>query len=252
MRTCSWARRHILLLTLVASASCLGTQSLEPLPPGGIHVLFVGNSLTYENDLPWTVAALGEMAGDTIRVAASVGANLALVDHLNGGSDAVERIQQGGWHFVVLQQGPSTVPINRDSLILWTQWFDPYIKQVNAKPALLMVWPSAERYAFFDEVRKSYQQAAQAVNGVFIPAGAGWLQAWDADDSLSLYGPDGYHPSGLGTYLAALVVYERVTGKDCRTLPATAIAGGFNLAVPEATVRKLQEAAHAANALYPE
>jgi hypothetical protein len=52
--------------------------------------------------------------------------------------------------------------------------------------------------------------------------------------------------------LAALVVYERVTGKDCRTLPATAIAGGFNLAVPEATVRKLQEAAHAANALYPE
>ena len=247
----SLRRARLLLLAVLASSACLGQKIAEPLPAGGIHVLFVGNSLTYVNDLPGTVAALGELSGDTIRVAASVGANLALVDHLNGASDAVARIAQGGWHFVVLQQGPSTVPVNRDSLILWTQWFDPYIRKVNAKPALLMVWPSADRYAYFDEVRKSYQQAAQAVNGVFIPAGSGWLQAWAADGSLPLYGPDGYHPSGLGTYLAALVIYERVTGKDCRSLPGSAMAGGRSISVPEATVRKLQEAAHAANAQYP-
>jgi len=243
--------RHLGLI-LLASASCLGQKIAEPLPAGGIHVLFVGNSLTYVNDLPGTVAALGSLSGDTIRVAASVGANLALVDHLNGASDAVAVIAQGGWNFVVLQQGPSTVPINRDSLILWTQWFDPYIKKVNAKPALLMIWPSSDRYAYFDEVRKSYQQAAQAVNGVFIPAGAGWLQAWAADPALALYGSDGYHPSVLGTYVVALVVYERVTGKDCRDLPAKAIAsGGYDLGIAAATVRKLQEAAHAANAEYP-
>jgi hypothetical protein len=243
---------RLFFLLLLGSVSCLGQKIAGPLPAGGIHVLFVGNSLTYVNDLPGTVAALGELSGDTIRVAASVGANLALVDHLNGGSDAVARIEQGGWNFVVLQQGPSTVPINRDSLILWTQWFDPYIRKANAKPALLMVWPSSDRYAYFDEVRKSYQQAAQAVNGVFIPAGEGWLQAWAADASLSLYGSDGYHPSVLGTYVAALVVYERVTGKDCRSLPATALAsGGYDLKLPEALVRKLQAAAHEANALYP-
>ena len=245
-----WSKSALLSVAFLAGTSC-AQKALEPLPPGGIHVLFVGNSLTYVNDLPGTVAALGELSGDTIRVAASVGANMALVDHLNGGSDALARIQQGGWKYVVLQQGPSTVPINRDSLILWTQWFDPYIKAVNAKPALLMVWPSVDRYSYFVEVRKSYQQAAEAVGGVFVPAGAGWLQAWAADASLPLYGGDGYHPSGLGTYVAALVVYERVTGKDCRSLPATAIAGGKNLGVPAATVRKLQDAAHAANAQYP-
>ena len=250
MRLGAWWRGTLLLALALAGTSC-AQKALGPLPAGGIHVLFVGNSLTYVNDLPGTVAALGELSGDTIRVAASVGANLALVDHLNGGSDAVARIQQGGWHFVVLQQGPSTVPINRDSLILWTQWFDPYIKAVNAKPALLMVWPSVDRYAYFDEVRKSYQLAAQAVNGVFMPAGAGWLKAWADDASLPLYGSDGYHPSGLGTYLAALVVYERVTGKDCRLLPPTAIAAGHNLGVASAVVKKLQEAAHAANADYP-
>jgi hypothetical protein len=245
-------RTLLCIVALFGTTSCLGQKIAGPLPAGGIHVLFVGNSLTFVNDLPGTVAALGEMSGDTIRVAASVGANLALVDHLNGASDAVARIQQGGWKFVVLQQGPSTVPINRDSLILWTQWFDPYIKAVHARPALLMVWPESYRTAYFDEVRKSYQQAAQAVNGIFIPAGTGWLQAWETDATLPLDGSDGYHPSALGTYVAALVVYERVTGKDCRSLPARAFAGGRNLGAPEATVRKLQEAAHAANALYPE
>jgi hypothetical protein len=243
--------KALLAVAALSTGSCLGQKIAGPLPAGGIHVLFVGNSLTFVNDLPGTVAALGEMSGDTIRVAASVGSNLALVDHLNGASDAVARIQQGGWHFVVLQQGPSTVPINRDSLILWTQWFDPFIKAVHATPALLMVWPESYRYAYFDEVRKSYQQAAQAVGGVFIPAGAGWLQAWADDETLPLYGPDGYHPSALGTYVAALVIYERVTGKDCRELPATAVAGGRNLGGSEAKIRKLQEAAHAANALYP-
>jgi hypothetical protein len=244
-------RVRLFLLVVLGSASCLGQKIAEPLPPGGIHVLFVGNSLTYVNDLPGTVAALGALSGDTIRVAASVGADLALVDHLNGASDALARIAQGGWNFVVLQQGPSTVQINRDSLILWTQWFDPHIRKVNARPALLMVWPSLDRYAYFDEVRKSYQQAAQAVNGLFVPAGAGWLQAWAADSSLQLYGPDGYHPSALGTYVTALVVYERVTGKDCRNLPSKALAGGaHDLGLAEPAVRKLQEAAHLANGLY--
>jgi hypothetical protein len=244
-------RIAIHLTALIGSAACQGQNATAPLPAGGIHVLFVGNSLTYVNDLPGTVAALGELSGDTIRVASSTGPDLALVDHLNGATDALARIRQGGWSFVVLQQGPSTVPINRDSLILWTQWFDPHIKAVKAKPALLMVWPSSDRYAYFDEVRKSYQQAAQAVHGVFIPAGAGWLQASSADASLSLYGSDGYHPSTLGTYVAALVIYERVTGKDCRSLPPRAIADGHDLGVAESAVRKLQEAAHAANALYP-
>src|SRR3954471_24402474 len=109
MRTRSLARRIApLFLAVLASASCLGQKALEPLPAGGIHVLFVGNSLTYVNDLPGTLASLGDMGGDTLRVASSVGPGLARVDHLNGATDALARIKQGGWKFVVRQQGPSS------------------------------------------------------------------------------------------------------------------------------------------------
>jgi len=241
------------VLAFVVAAGCISTQGpVEPLPPGGVHILFVGNSLTAANDLPGTVAALGTSIGDTIRVASAVGPDLALIDHLNGATDALSQLQHGGWQFVVLQQGPSSLAANQDSLLLWTKMFDPHIRAAGAKPALLMVWPSSDRAAFFDDVRRAYENAATGVNGVFIPAGVGWLNAWAHDSTLRLYGADGYHPSALGTFVAALVVYERVTGHDARRLPPHAGVAGAPLDIPEATVRALQAAAHQANAQYPD
>ena len=93
--------------------------------------------------------------------------------------------------------------------------------------------------------------AAEAVNGLFLPAGEGWRAAWAADPQLMLYGPDGYHPSELGTYEAALVIYEGITGVDARTLPGEATVGARTLAEPESKVRLLQTAAHTALQQFP-
>lgn len=235
------------IAAIAVALACSGAKSLSPLATGGIHVLFVGNSLTYVNDLPGTVAALGASVHDTIRVASSTGADMALIDHLNGGSDALAQLRLGGWNYVILQQGSSTLPVNRDSLALWTRMFDPFIKAAGAKTALYMVWPTSDRQNFFDDCRLAYQQAAQAVNGVFMPAGEAWLQAWSVDPSLQLYASDGLHPTPLGTYLAALVIYERITGHDARGLPGRAIVAGVDLGLSDAKVRQLQSAAHAAN-----
>ena len=236
---------------MLAAAVWIGGGVRKPLPAGGLHVLFVGNSLTYTNDLPGTVAALGALVGDTIRVASATGPDLALIDHLNGRSSALEQIRQDGWQFVVLQQGPSSLPVSRDSLVLWTAAFDPFIRAVGARPALFMVWPSRERQAAFDAVHQSYLLASRAVHGLFMPAGVAWLRAWTVDSTLPLYGPDGFHPAPLGTYLAALVIYERLTGHDARALPARILVGGRELSFSSATARLLQAAAHEADAQDP-
>ena len=165
----------LLFVTRVLSSAllvgCLDTAApLQPLPPGGHHVLFVGNSLTDANDLPGTLVGLAASVGDTIRTASVTAANYGLIDHLNDG-----RVQgvigQGGWEYVILQQGPSTVPVNRDSLVIWTRMFDPLVRSAGARTGLFMVWPDVTRLAFFDDCRLAYQQAAQAVNGVFRGAG---------------------------------------------------------------------------------
>lgn len=237
------------LVLFLALASCSGgNAALGPSP--GHRVLFIGNSLTYFNDLPGTVAQLAASVNETVDVASVAQPNFALIDHVSGKSDAVEVIQKGHWDYVVLQQGPSSLELSRDTLILATRLLDPYIRAAGGRGALLMVWPESARFEFFDAVRVSYQQAAQEIDGLFLPAGEAWLGAWAIDPQLQLYGPDGYHPSELGTYLAALVVYERITGHDVRSLPAEATVAGRKLSVPPSRVRLLQRAAHGAVARF--
>ena len=235
---------------LVGTAVACGNSS-GPELTGGIRVLFIGNSLTYVNDLPRTLSEMALTAGDTIQVRTVALPNYALIDHYQGGSDALNEINLGRWDFVVLQQGPSTTAINRDSLILVTKLFEPRIRASGATPALYMVWPTTDRLAFFDEARISYQMAAAGVNGIFMPAGKAWQTAWATDPNLAFFQSDGLHPTPLGTYVAALVIYERLTGHDARQLPGVAIVQGSRLNVSEATVRLLQRAAHETNALYP-
>ena len=86
------------------------------------------------------------------------------------------------------------------------------------------------------------------MNGLFLAVGDAWQTAWRMNAQLELYGPDGFHPSPLATYLAALVMYEQFTGKDARELPEVARVNGKALNVPAATVRLLQSAAHETNA----
>ena len=239
----------VVLLAGAAACQDAGAPATSP-QPVFLRVLFIGNSLTYVNDLPGTLAGLARSGGDTIRVEMVARPNYALIDHLSEHSGAEEAIARGGWDVVVLQQGPTSLPVNRDSLILWTRMFDPLIRAVGARPALYMVWPAADRPQDFDAVRTSFQMAAQAVDGVFLPAGVAWVDAWGMNTTLPLYGPDGFHPSPLGTYLAALTIYEKLTGHDARRLPGTALVNDAALDASEATIRLLQRAAHQADREY--
>jgi hypothetical protein len=234
-------------IAFLAVTGCGGSGApAEPavVSPTTYRVLFIGNSLTYVNDLPATVARLAGSGNVTVHVASVAGPNLALIDHAKGHSNAADVIAQGGWNYVVLQQGPSALSLSRDTLLLATRVLARQIRAVGARTALLMVWPESSRFAVFDDVRDSYRTAAADVRGLFLPVGEAWRTGWAVDPQLPLYGPDGYHPSELGTYLTALVVYEAITGNDARALPDQAIVRGRDLGVAASRVRLLQEAAH--------
>ena len=237
--------RHSLLAVILLAFACAG-QTFDTTDDGVYRVLFIGNSLTAANDLPHTVAALGATVHDIIAVDAVTRPNLAIIDHVNGASNALDVIRQGRWDYVVLQQGPTSQQIGRDTLILATKLLDPEIRAVGARTAELMVWPPSSSLSLFDGVLQSCLEAARAVDGLCFPAGEAWRAAWAEDPVLPLYGPDGFHPSELGTYLAALVVYEGITGHSAMALPTQAIANGHALDTPVNTVHLLQRVAHEA------
>ena len=243
------------ILTIAATGALALACTRAPTQPtpgaqGGRRVLFIGNSLTYANDLPSTVAAIAASVDDTVRVATVAGAGVALIDHAKS-SQAVSAIRNGGWEYVVLQQGPTPRGICRDTLVLAATMLAPHIRAVSAQPALFMPWSAVNGLSWADDVATSFQNAAAAVDGVFMPAGAAWRIALAEDPQLPLYAGDNFHPANAGTFLAALVIYERISGRDARTLPAIAFASGRRFSLPEATIRLLQRAAHEANDAFP-
>jgi hypothetical protein len=210
---------------------CVASLSAAPAP---LKVLFIGNSLTAANDVPALVESLAKANGQRLAARTVAYPNYSLEDHWQHG-DARRAIAEGGWSFVVLQQGPSALPESRVLLVEYTRRFAEETRRVNARVALYMVWPASNRPFDFDGVKLSYETAARETGGIFLPAGEAWRLAWRRDPNLAFYGADGFHPTPLGSYLSALVIYQGLTG----SAPAQSIS---RLAT-DAQAKILQQAA---------
>lgn len=216
-------------------------------PVRGPRALFIGSSFTYANDMPLLAQAFARAAGLTLEVATVARGGASLEDHWRHGG-ALERIREGGWSFVVLQQGPSSLAESRDNLREYARRFAEPIRKVGARPALYMVWPGADRLDFFDEVRTSYTLAAGDVDGMLIPAGEAWRAAWRRDPGIPFRRRDGMHPSPAGSWAVALSVFGMLHGRSPVGLPARVrlANGAFAQTAPD-LARLLQEAAAEAN-----
>lgn len=200
--------------------------------PGDLAVLFVGNSLTYTHDLPGMVEAVAGAAGLDVGTASVAEPNYALEDHWRTGIvRAMERLRPD---WVVMQQGPSSLPENQANLARWADSLAVAARAVGATPALLMVWPSRDRWFALDAVRDGYRAAAQRADGPFIPAGE-LFRVLEADQpQVPILGPDGFHPSPTGTLAAALAVVGTLMEVSAAALPLelTASDGAPTLQVP--------------------
>lgn len=220
--------------------------SSRPGPAPGPRALFLGSSFTYANDMPLLVQAFARAVGETLDVATLARGGASLEDHWK--RDGVAKIRDGRWSFVVLQQGPSSLADSRENLREYTRKLAGPIRQAGARPALFMVWPTADRLAWFDEVRTSYELAAQDVDGMLIPAGEAWRAAWRRDPDVPLFRKDGAHPSPTGSFLVALSIFGMLCSRSPVGLPARVrLANGSFAQVPPGLAKLLQESAAEAN-----
>jgi hypothetical protein len=217
-------RSYPWVLLFAANVFLLGCNSNpaevddDPLPDADIRVLFIGNSLTYANDLPAMVQTIAEASGHTMVFGVQAAPNVSLEDHW---LDGVERtIQAVEADVVVMQQGPSSLPQNQEHLRFWAGRLASAIRAAGGEPALFMVWPESYRIEAFSAVYDSYLGASEAVEGLFMPAGLAWVHTWNQDPEIQLYGPDGFHPSYLGSAVAALTIFRVLFGEDVSSLPS--------------------------------
>ena len=126
---------------------------------------------------------------------------------------------------VVLQQGPSSVEVNRDTLRLAAKLFAPLIRAAGGVPAMLAVWPTSDRLVDFDRATESYRLAAADVGGMMIPSGEVWRAAWRRDPTLALLFAGRIAPVGVGLIRdGAVARSESSTTDRSSDLPGDAAA----------------------------
>jgi hypothetical protein len=243
---------HAAFIVIVALIASLSHGATARQTPGPERVLFIGNSLTAANDLPAMIEAIAA-DGDTPRrvtVRAVALPDFGLEEHWNDGR-ALAAIESERWTTIVLQQGPSSLESSQQTLRTFAKKFADAIRPTKARIVLYGVWPPRARLAFQDAVTTSYARAATDVGGTLVPVGEAWRAAWHTDPALPLYASDDFHPSPLGSYVAALMFVQRLTGKSPIGMPPPSRSPHAALravVVNDVQLRTVQRAAADANA----
>lgn len=104
-----------------------------------LDILFIGNSLTYYNHLPRNLERLAALAEEPeeVEVRSCVAPGRSLPGHWDHGM-ALRRIRQGGWDYVVLQEGSFDAVLHTDRMHAAIRKFDHEIRQAGARTALHM------------------------------------------------------------------------------------------------------------------
>jgi hypothetical protein len=195
------------VFVLCFCATALGSEKKTISTDSATKILFVGNSLTYTNNLPSIVVSLAKRKGIDVETEMLAYPNYALEDHWNIGH-LQDLIKSGGFDFVVLQQGPSSQNEGRTMLLDYGARIKALCDTTKTRLAFFMVWPAFANLHTFDGVIKNYSDAAIATNSLLCPVGAIWKKHFDDTKDYSYYGPDLFHPSQKGSEIAAKVIVD--------------------------------------------
>jgi hypothetical protein len=196
------ALRFLGLIFLLISYCSVGQGSTKK-----FRMLFVGNSLTYTNELPKLISSLAKANGKSVHTDILAFPNYALQDHWKDGK-VQTMIAGGNYDFVIIQQGPSSQADGRIMLIEYSTKLSKLCSQNKTQLVIFMVWPAIVNHKTFPGVIENYSNASKITNAVLCPVGQVWKDYIDSTNDYSYYGADGFHPSLKGSEVAAQVIYN--------------------------------------------
>lgn len=204
-----------LLLILVGSS----TKAQDTL-----NILFVGNSITYFNNMPQTFEAIANDLGNPVKVTMYAPGGTGFIHHV-ADPNVYHHFRQGIWDYVVLQPGSNESP-GYSSPIQQTlsraRQLKDSIKLYNPCSQILYyeisygVWGNSANdlntyNTTMDSIRKNLEILADSTECFFAPVGEAFRTAWNDDLNTILWGGYGnIHPNGKGSYIAACVFYASI------------------------------------------
>lgn len=188
-------------------------DSQMPMTTPPMKVLFVGNSLTYwDGGLAALLKKLRRSADSSAGFdAEQVVQGGASLEVMWNDTDARERIAEGGYDVVVLQEDLPETTI--ESFHSYARRFDEAIRASGATPLFYMAWEYQRlSWISLDEIAEAHWTIAAELGAPVAPVGLARRRAFGERPELDLYADDREHPSIAGSYLSALTIYASLFG----------------------------------------
>jgi hypothetical protein len=239
--------------------SCHATGASDAGNGPSLRMLFVGNSLTSQNDLPGMIAALARSRGRGMLYEAHAPGGYRLSQHASD-PRLLEKIDRGSWDVVVLQEQSQMPALPPDRLQREVYPFARVLSEriraasPGAKVAFYATMAKRNGDAqFFPDIAEmgtyagmqrrinaSYAEMAKDNRGLLVPVGSVWEKARAEKPAIELYA-DETHPSLAGTYLAACIFYAVI-------FEQSPVGASHPRGIDDATATILQKIAEAGNA----
>lgn len=217
------------------------------------RVLFVGNSYFYYNDslhnhVERIAGELGPFAADQYEYKSATIGGASLDQHPLAHLLQVGRLGVDQPFELVILPGGSFEPLRDDRrrrFLETAREFDALIQAHGARTALYMTHAYVPPHArhdpeMIDKIVSLYVETGEQLDALVIPVGLAFERAYAERPDIQLHKPfDGSHPSLLGTYLAACVVYASVYRN-----PVDGLQYDYFGAVPSADAAFLQRIAN--------
>ncbi len=212
-----------------------------------MQVLFIGNSFTYFNDMPYTFLNMAKTVDHDSRVESIAYGGYSLAQYCDETTEVgrlvISKIVSYEWDYVVLQEQSLLPCTDEAAFVSAVKRLSRIISQIGAKVILYQTWAYADNteklagtgmtyHEMASKLKAAYGKAAAESGATVAPVGDMFARVNDSDYVTRLINAnDGYHPSSTGSYLAACVIFRTITGKTAIGLPCPSNVSLYNLSV---------------------
>jgi hypothetical protein len=214
--------RIIIAFTTLFCTTIMAQQSVKE----NISVLFIGNSYTFMNNMPFIFQKMAKEDGYNAYVDTVVQGGKNLEFHANR-KITYDKIRSRNWTYVVIQghsnefAQPKT-EIEKKSKMYLSRIIDS-VRTNNSctKIVLYMTWaykngnPNWEPINSYEKmqnmVAENYMWMAKDFNAIVCPVGKIWEDVRTKKKDLNLYIEDEKHPNLYGSYISAATFFTTIT-----------------------------------------
>jgi hypothetical protein len=173
-----------------------------------LRLLFIGNSLTYVQDLPELVANRFRADGFDCEVTMIAHGGWTLQQHLKE-PDVRFNIRYGHYDYVILQEYSHPF-VSREQYLDAVQTLHAWIREAGAKTVLYGTWSLQDEPEQQSEMDRIHREAAQNIRAILAPVGELWWPYQRAHSAINMYCEDREHASIAGADFAAECIWRAV------------------------------------------